>query len=86
MFLLLGMRPVATVAFLVTFVCGHCGTRAAQRIIREQQKLTLFFIPLFSFGTSWFVECDHCGTATGLTREQAQHSLRWAESHGYAVA
>ena len=86
MFLLIGVRPVSVVAFLVTFVCGHCGTRATQRVIREQQKLTLFFIPLFSFGTSWFVECDHCGTATDLTRDQAEHSLRWAQSQGIPVA
>jgi uncharacterized Zn finger protein len=84
--LLIGMRPVAALAFMVTFVCGHCGTRATQRVIKEQQKLTLFFIPLLSLGTSWFVECDHCGIATGLSRQQAEHSLDWARSHGYAVA
>jgi len=86
MFLLFGMRPVAAVVFMVTFVCGHCGTAANQRIVREQQKVTLFFIPLFSLGTSWFVECDHCGMSTPLTAEQARHSLDWASSHGLAVA
>jgi uncharacterized Zn finger protein len=86
MLLLFGMRPVATVMFVVMFVCGHCGHRANQRVVRQQQKVTLFFIPLFSIGTSWFVECEHCGIATGLTREQANHSLEWAASHGHAVA
>lgn len=86
MFLLIGVRPVSVVAFLVTFVCGHCGTRATQRVIREQQKLSLFFIPLLSLGTSWYVECDHCGIATGLTRQQAEHSLDWARAHGHPVA
>ena len=86
MFLLIGTRAVDTVMFMVTFVCGVCGTRANQRIIREQQKVTVFFIPLLSIGTSWLIECDHCGEATRLSRGQADHSLRWASSHGLAVA
>ena len=85
MFLLFGMRPVAAVMTVVTFVCGVCGTAAQQRVVRQQQKVTLFFIPLFSLGTSWFVECGHCGTATPLTREQAANSLAWAAAHGHAV-
>jgi uncharacterized Zn finger protein len=85
-FLLFGMRPVVTAMFIVQFVCGHCGHQADQRIVRQQQKVTLFFIPLFSVGTSWFVECEHCGMATGLTREQAEHSVRWAQSRGRSVS
>ena len=86
MFLLFGMRPVAVVAFVVTFVCGRCGTEAAQQVLREQQKVTLFFIPLFSLSTSWAVECGHCGAVTALTREQAAHSVEWARTHGLVTA
>jgi hypothetical protein len=86
MLLLFGMRPVETVLFVVMFVCGQCGHRANQRIVRQQQKVTLFFIPLFSLGTSWFVECEHCGIATALTRQQAEHSMQWAAEHGHAIA
>ena len=82
MFLLFGMRPVVTVLLVVVFTCGHCGNQARQRIVRQQEKVTLFFIPLFSMGTSWFVECEHCGIATGLTREQAEHSMEWADARG----
>jgi uncharacterized Zn finger protein len=86
MFLLFGTRPVLTVLFVVMSTCGQCGHQANQRVVREQQKVTLFFIPLFSMGTSWYVECEHCGIATRLTREQAEHSMQWAESHGRAVS
>jgi uncharacterized Zn finger protein len=85
MFLLFGMRPIDTLLFVVTFVCGHCGTSASQQIVRTQQKVTLFFIPLFSLGTSWSVQCSHCGMVTGLSRQQAEHSMDWASSHGIAV-
>jgi uncharacterized Zn finger protein len=85
MFLLFGMRPIDTLLFVVTFVCGHCGTRADQQIVRTQQKVTLFFIPLISLGTSWNVQCTHCGMVTGLTRQQAEHSMSWAASQGIPV-
>jgi uncharacterized Zn finger protein len=86
MFLLFGSAPVATVLFVVMFTCGHCGHQADQRVVREQQKVTLFFIPLFSLRTSWFVQCEHCGIATELSREQAEHSMQWAESHRSALS
>lgn len=86
MFLLIGMRPVLTVLFAVTFVCGHCGTAARQRIVREQRKVTLFFIPLLTIGTSWFVECHHCARQTELTRDQAEHGVQWSAAHDRAAA
>ena len=85
MFLLFGTRPVDVLLFVVRFVCGHCGVAADQQIVRTQQKVTLFFIPLFSLGTSWTVRCTHCGMVTGLTRRQAEHSVDWAASHGIPV-
>lgn len=86
MFLLFGTRAFASVAFVVTFACGHCGTLASQDVVRQQQKVTLFFIPLFSISTSWFIECSNCGMETGLTTQQAEHSLEWAATHEHAAA
>lgn len=85
MFLLLGTRPVLTLLFTAVFACGQCGTRAEQRIVRQQQRLTLFFVPLFSFSTSWFVECAHCGIATALSRQQAEHGAAWAGAREHAL-
>ncbi|PYY39648.1 MULTISPECIES: zinc-ribbon domain-containing protein [unclassified Curtobacterium] len=86
MFLLFGTRAVAALLFVVTFVCGHCGVAAPQQIVRERQKVTLFFIPLFSLGTSYLIECSNCGMVTGLSRQQAEHSMQWADAHGIAVS
>lgn len=85
MFLLIGTRLVATALFAVTFVCGHCGVAAVQRVVRQQNKVTLFFVPLFSVGTSWAVECSNCGIATELSRRQAEHSMQWAATHRHAT-
>jgi len=86
MFLILGSRAVTSLLFAVSFVCGHCGVAATQRVMRVQQKLTVFFVPLFSLRTSYFVECSHCGTATPLTRQQVDHSLQWAQAQGGPVS
>jgi hypothetical protein len=86
MFLLFGTRATPSVAFVVAFLCGHCGTLADQSIVRWKQKVTVFFIPLFSFGTQWSIACSNCGMETPLSKDQAEHSLEWASTHGYAVA
>lgn len=80
MFLIFGSRAVGSVLFVLSFVCGHCGVVASQRVMRVQQKVTLFFVPLFSLRTSYFVECSHCGTTTRLTRRQVDHSIQWANT------
>lgn len=85
MFLIFGSRPVHSILFVVSFVCGHCGVAAAQRVVRVQQKVTLFFVPLFSLKTSYFVECSHCGKTTRLSRQQVEHSAQWVNAQGGRV-
>lgn len=80
MLLIFGTRLVETLLVLVTFVCPHCGVNANQRVLKIANRFTLFFIPLFTVSTRYAVECQHCGTVTGLTREQAEHSAQWAAS------
>jgi len=81
MFLLLGTRLSQTVINLVQFVCSNCGVNAQQRVIKQSNKFTLFFVPLFSVSTSYLNECSNCGYATALSPEQAQHSVEWARTH-----
>ena len=78
MFLLFGTRASEAVLVIVHFVCEFCGQAVPQRVVKHTNRFTLFFIPLFSFGTNYFVECSNCGGSTGLTREQAEHGMEWA--------
>lgn len=78
MFLLFGTRNMQTLLVVVHFVCPHCGVDAEQRVYKASNRFTLFFVPLFSISSSWFVACSNCGRATGLTKQQAEHSLEWA--------
>ena len=75
MFLLFGTRASETILTVVTFVCGYCQTSAAHRVFQRRTRFTLFFIPLFTVSTSYFVDCSHCGGTTKLTKEQADRSV-----------
>ncbi|MFD3444108.1 zinc-ribbon domain-containing protein [Microbacteriaceae bacterium 4G12] len=78
MFLLFGTRPALALLVAVTFRCDYCGQTVAQHVYKNTNRFTVFFIPLFSFSTSYFVECTNCGGATALTEAQAQRSMRTA--------
>ena len=78
MFLLFGSRSSANILTIVHFVCNYCGLSAAQRVVKRQNRFTLFFIPLFSFSTSYYNECTNCRGVTSLTKAQAENALDWA--------
>ncbi|MEF2979287.1 zinc-ribbon domain-containing protein [Subtercola sp. YIM 133946] len=81
MLFIFGSSVSQTIVNVVTFVCGYCNTTAPQQVIRRRSRFTLFFVPLFSYSTTYLNQCTNCGTLTGLTAEQAQHSLDWAEAN-----
>lgn len=78
MLLIFGTRLYATLVVVASFVCPHCGVNAQQRVTKAANKFTLFFVPLFAVSTKYYVECTHCGVATAITKEQAEHSVEWA--------
>ncbi len=78
MFLLFGTRPALALLVVVTFRCDYCGQTVAQRVFKKTNRFTLFFVPLFSFSKSYFVECSNCGGATRLTEAQAHRSMQTA--------
>lgn len=78
MLLIFGTSPRETVINVVAFVCGFCHVHASQNVIKRQNRFTLFFVPLFSFSTSYENECTNCGGRTALTPQQANNSLSWS--------
>jgi hypothetical protein len=81
MLLIFGNRMSETIINIVEFVCGYCGVRASQNVIKRSNRFTLFFIPLFAFSTKYANECTNCGGETPLTADQARNSLAWSEEH-----
>ncbi len=72
MIFIFGTKGYVTVMGVVTFVCGHCGNPAAQRIEKWVTKFTLFFIPLFPVSTKYVVQCAMCGSQSRLERAEAE--------------
>lgn len=84
MFLLFGTRASDTVVNVVQFVCSYCTVAAGQNVVKRANRFTLFFVPLFSFSTSYYVECSNCGGVTNLTKAQADNSLEWSRRRSAA--
>lgn len=82
MFLLFGTRPSAVLLSVVTFICGYCGRDVAQQVVKSSTKFTLFFLPLFTISTRYYVECSNCGGTTGLDKQQADNSIAYANARG----
>ncbi|MBG6056011.1 putative Zn finger protein [Salinibacterium sp. CAN_S4] len=80
MLLIFGTRAYNSVVVIVFFACSHCGVEARQHVMKTRNRVTLFFVPLFSLSTSFFVWCENCGASTALTSQQAAHSVEWAAS------
>ena len=40
--------------------CGHCGTIEPREIVETGRKFTLYWIPLFPYGKSYYVSCPIC--------------------------
>lgn len=79
MILVFGTRASESLLVTVSFVCNYCRMAAPQEVFKRVTRFTLFFLPLFPVSTSYFVRCSNCGGTTSLTRDQAHHSLEWAE-------
>ena len=76
MLLIFGTRAYVTALALIQFVCGVCHQNAAQRVVKEVNKFTFFFIPTFPVSTKHYVVCTNCGATLAITREQADSYVR----------
>jgi predicted RNA-binding Zn-ribbon protein involved in translation (DUF1610 family) len=76
--LLFGVRTSVAVRATVWFVCHFCGFSAPQRVLERRNRLTLFWIPLFTVSRSFVNECGSCGRQVELTRDQVENAEAWA--------
>ena len=50
-------------------ICPACGEIGFLHIVRESQTLSLFFIPVASFGGKYLATCTACASVMELSRE-----------------
>lgn len=71
MIIFFGTRAYFTALALVQFACPRCQVNAAQRVLRQITKFTLFFIPTFTTSTRYLTECTNCGSTIAISEQQA---------------
>jgi hypothetical protein len=70
MLILIGFRTAYRTLASRSGTCQHCHQYAPQHVEERANKLTLFFIPLFTTSRRYGLTCSNCGTTTELTRHQ----------------
>lgn len=56
--------------------CPNCKNTTRWRVIRQQKKATLYFVPVAKWSARYFVLCPTCSHGVQLeTREKAQEVL-----------
>jgi hypothetical protein len=70
--LIIGVRVSEVLLATLFYVCEVCGNSAAHRLSKRVRRLSLFFLPLFSIGTTYFDSCTACGRLIEISREQAE--------------
>ena len=60
MLVIFGIRVTEDVLGVLRYVCETCGNEAAHRVLRRRRRFTLFFVPLFSVGTTYADICTWC--------------------------
>ena len=62
----------------LTFVCETCGNNALHQLVKRVRRLSLFFIPVFSFGARYVDICSACGRTIDVDRGQAEAAAQQA--------
>ncbi len=80
MFLIFGIKRLRRRLATVFALCGHCGTPAAQVLVRVSTWFSLFFIPVIPLGSKYASTCTLCGVSTKLDKAQAQQMTAATEA------
>ena len=56
--------------YTIPDMCGCCGTGAHMNIIKIYNYGHIFYIPIFTFNTKYYVECPKCGAARQMTKAE----------------
>lgn len=57
--------------------CGHCGNLAPWEIHENGRKFTLYWIPLFPYGRSYFISCSVCHYGKEISSSEINEFLNY---------
>ena len=70
MFFIMGFKTVVRALFSRPATCQYCGAYAQQYVEERANRLTVFFIPVFTTSRRYAFTCANCGNTTGISRGQ----------------
>ena len=74
--LIIGFGVTETLLSTMVYTCETCGNHAAHQLIKRSRRFSLFFIPLFSVGSTYLDSCTACGRVIEVSKEQAETAAR----------
>lgn len=54
----------------VNLKCGNCNSAEPKRLMVTYKDFSLFFIPIVKWGKKYYVECEKCGSALEISKEE----------------
>jgi len=67
MFFIVGVNPRLRPLGAANGVCPACKNEGGQlHIVKQHQSLSVFFLPLFSFGSDYIATCGSCASVMSL--------------------
>ena len=71
MLIIFGMRSKVKDMGTLLVVCRRCNTPAANRLMRIDRWITLFFIPVIPVSKKYRLTCTFCGGTTSISKQDA---------------
>ena len=57
--------------------CGHCNNTDTWEIVETGRKFTLYWIPLFPYGKSYYVSCPVCKYGHEIEKSEIESYLNY---------
>jgi hypothetical protein len=70
-FVLFGLNSVDRRSIVGPVACRFCGRETLQEITEHGTRLTVFFLPVWTFGRTRRVTCAACGRQSDVSRREA---------------
>jgi hypothetical protein len=70
--LIFGFRSMRKQLAVVFAMCRLCSRPCAHTVVKRRRWFTLFFIPMFPVGTTYFTVCSMCAGALSIDRDAAE--------------
>jgi hypothetical protein len=86
MLLISGSKWRETPLGQVQYHCRKCGKTKYHTALVRRARFTLFFIPLFTFRTDYFIACNVCGIRSQAVNQLLAQLREWSTTGQFPVA